>query len=651
MIRAFQWDLARQVERLDWLLAQLPRYAAWGYEELHLHLEDAVDYPSLPGVARTDAYSWSQFEHLVAAASQHGIRVVPIANLLGHTQYIIKTGAWRDLNELRAADGSPRPHGQISPSHPRTLDVAAKLIRDLQPHCTAGKIHVGLDESFHLGRHPAARAEIDRIGLATYFANYVGQLHQLAADHGLRTGIWADMLILLPEAIPQLPRGLMAYDWYYHGFRRHPRFELYNFAEYDLTPALRRQGVEYWGCPMNGAFRHEPLPVFGERLANARAWWHRCNETGAAGFLVTGWEPVRLALEMTMVVDAAIASLWMNPELDDSTAMLAKGFERTGVAAPAHDAARLALAGDTHAFAGYHRWEIDQRWSIAHPAENLAGLRAEARFFARAHRRVLPPAFAASVTWRLYLARRDVFVREAARGVMRARRLHSRGRTAPMFDLITTLQTAADAHAGEQREGRAAAIRMGRRTRRADIIHQNVVALRADQQRLRAWRRWLASVQKDPMRIWAASEVWGAWQVLVWVHNPRPCVQQVVLQQRTTNGAWRDLAQRHTIEFRSAAARPRSPGQRPWSVPIDDPTQPVRFVVRGAGLVELSRVQISNGVDTHQAVNLPARTRVCLGQPAPKSGWPDLAAHDDAPSWQPEWPPLPGREGKHRGTP
>ena len=42
MIRAFQWDLARQVERLDVLLALLPRYAAWGYHELYLHLEDAV---------------------------------------------------------------------------------------------------------------------------------------------------------------------------------------------------------------------------------------------------------------------------------------------------------------------------------------------------------------------------------------------------------------------------------------------------------------------------------------------------------------------------------------------------------------------------------------------------------------------------------
>ena len=49
MIRSFQWDLARQTERHDWLLAQLPRYADWGYHELHLHLEDAVEFPSLPG--------------------------------------------------------------------------------------------------------------------------------------------------------------------------------------------------------------------------------------------------------------------------------------------------------------------------------------------------------------------------------------------------------------------------------------------------------------------------------------------------------------------------------------------------------------------------------------------------------------------------
>jgi len=107
MIAAFQWDLARQVERLDWLLAQLPRYAGWGYRELYLHLEDAVEYPSLPGVARRDAYSRRQLERLVAEAAHVGIGVVPIVNLLGHTQYLIKVPGLRDLNELRAPRLSP----------------------------------------------------------------------------------------------------------------------------------------------------------------------------------------------------------------------------------------------------------------------------------------------------------------------------------------------------------------------------------------------------------------------------------------------------------------------------------------------------------------------------------------------------------------
>jgi hypothetical protein len=287
--RAFQWDLARQVERLDILLKLLPRYAEWGYEELYLHLEDAVEYPSLPAVARPDAYSYRQFARLVAAATAVGIRVVPIVNLLGHTQYLIKVPELRDLNELRDADGQPLERGQICPLHPRTLEIAEKLLRDMAPFCTAGKVHVGLDESFHLGKCPRCRAEVARAGLAGHFAAHVNRLHQLTRSLGLRMGLWADMLALLPAAIPRLPRDVIAYDWYYYPFARHPRVEIHNFAEIDLATPLRAQGIEYWGCPMAGAFRYEPLPVFGERMANIESWWRRCRRVGAGGFLITSW--------------------------------------------------------------------------------------------------------------------------------------------------------------------------------------------------------------------------------------------------------------------------------------------------------------------------------------------------------------------------
>ena len=137
----------------------------------------------------------------------------------------------------------------------------------MAPFCTAGKVHVGLDESFHLGQCPRCRAEVARVGLAGHFAGHVNRLHQLTQSLGLRLGLWADMLALLPAAIPRLPRDVIAYDWYYYPFARQPRVELHNFAEVDLAAPLQARGIEYWGCPMNGAFRYEPLPVFGERLA------------------------------------------------------------------------------------------------------------------------------------------------------------------------------------------------------------------------------------------------------------------------------------------------------------------------------------------------------------------------------------------------
>lgn len=625
MIRAFQWDLARQVERLDWLLAQLPRYGDWGYNELYLHLEDAVEYPSLPGLARADAYSYRDLERLVAAAGRAGIRVVPIVNLLGHTQYLIKDPRFRDLNELRAADGSALERGQICPLHPRTLEVAASLIGDMAPFCTAGKVHVGLDESFLLGRHPLSRAEITRIGLAGHFAAHAGRLHTLAAGHGLRMGLWADMLALLPAAIPLLPRGTIAYDWYYYPFGRKPRMELYNFSEYDLAPALQAQGIEYWGCPMNGAFRFEPLPIFADRLGNIRSWWSRCQRTGAAGFLVSSWEPYRLAIELTTVVDAAAACLWTDPALDNHTDMLAKGFERVFGKSGSREAARAALRCDERAFAGYARWEINDRWDGCAQPESTAPFAAEARFFARLSKRWLPEPFAASVAFRRYLADRDVFVRSAVRGVYAIRRALLRGaEPGTIQGAVEKLQESASDFFASIASGREAAIRMWRRSRNPQQRGQNEVILDRDEQRLRDWLRWLGKARTEPTAAQGGTPVCGKWQLECHIHNETPALQKVVVEQQTADGLWRELTSRFTIEFRAHAARSRTRIRRTLSVPIEDPHATLRIAVRGLGRIAISHCQLVNGVQTLLPHQRPLNRRTSIGGPAPHHGFPEI---------------------------
>jgi hypothetical protein len=628
MIRAFQWDLARQVERLDRLLALLPRYADWGYQELYLHLEDAVEYPSLPGIARADAYTYREFELLVSAAGRAGIKVVPIVNLLGHTQYLIKVPALRDLNELRAPDGTPLERGQICPLHPRTLEVAGKLLRDMAPFCTAGKVHVGLDESFHLGRHPLSRADIAHRGLAAHFAGYAGRLYALADGLGLRMGLWADMLYYIPEAIPLLPRDVIAYDWYYYPFKRTPRVELFNFAERDLAAPLRRRGIEYWGCPMNGAFRHEPLPVFGERLANIRSWWDRCRRTGAGGMLVTSWEPQRLAFELTTLVDAAAAGLWLDAGRNDAATMLARGFARAFGSKNPRTLAQLALAADAHAFAGYARWELNERWEAGATREAPAPYERDFGFFDRLARRAdrLPPPLAVSAAFCRYLAARDVFVRRAARGVFGLRRLQTKrpGARKEFNQLLQTLQAEANGFSAALWAGNLAAQAMWLRTRKPSPTNQNQAVLRQDAIRLNAWRRWLACAARNPGRVAAPAPVCGAWQLQFVVHNFAPALQKVVVEQKGPDGGWSVLQGRFTIEFRAAAARPRANLQREFSVPVGSSAAALRITVRGIGQVKISRVELTDGVTRLRPSGWPATRKKILGRPAPRRGFPEL---------------------------
>ena len=595
--RSFQWDLARQVERLDWLLAQLPRYADWGYQELHIHLEDAVEFPSLPGVARRDAYSYQQFTRLVDTATRVGIKVVPIVNLLGHTQYLIKMPELRELNELRSADGTPFTSGQVCPLHPRLLGVAEKLLRDMAPFCTAGKVHVGLDESFDLGKHPLSRKEIDRIGLAAHFSGHVNRLHALTRKLGLRMGMWADMLYYIPEAIKQLPKDVIAYEWYYYGFPRRPRVELFNFAESDVGSRLRAHGLTVWGCPMNGSARYEPMPHFTDRMENILSWWRHGAELGIEGMLVSSWEPFRLAMEMTTVVDAAAATLWLNPGVTDPQEMLTRGFARVFGRSTAKAAARVALASDRYPFGGYPRWEINDSWKTVSRREPLAPFVAEEKACRQAAAvRPLPAPLRVSLELRHYLAQRDVFVRRAAQG----------------------LATAAEGKkfAAALAAGRRAARTMWRFTRDRRKQGANGLILAGDAARLRAWQ------QGKPV-------LGGRWQLCYKVHDFAPALHLVAVEQQLPDGSWKIIQTCYTIEFQTRAAQPRGPMVREHAAPVewsgDRAALPkVRIVVRGIGQVKVGDVALTDGKVFLAARTLGPRRWRRLGQPAPQAGLPPL---------------------------
>jgi hypothetical protein len=376
----------------------------------------------------------------------------------------------------------------------------------------------------------------------------------------------------------------------------------------------------------------------------------------ADGFLVTSWEAYRLALETTTVVDAAAASLWLTPGADDATTLLAHGLERVFKPKQPRVLARALLAGDEYAFAGYARWQINDRWDLFAGHESLKPYQAEARFFARtlaqARREHWPAAITASLAFRHYLAQRDVFVRETARAVFKLRRQTRSqaimGGTRPSavapFDRLSAMADKPDGFSplviGKARPevalhlrqmqataaefvpvlkaGRSAARAMWARTRDRLVKGQNETILEADARRLAAWRDWLRKALRSPALVLEATPVCGRWQLQFMVHNFAPAGQKVSVEQLDADGTWRVLASRPTIEFRALAARPASKLKREFTVPVDSASAKLRILVGGVGQVAISHVTLTNGIET-QAMR-PLGQKHVIGRRAPQRG-------------------------------
>jgi hypothetical protein len=302
------------------------------------------------------------------------------------------------------------------------------------------------------------------------------------------------------------------------------------------------------------------------------------------------------------------------------------------------------LAADECAFAGYARWQINDRWDVFAGNEGLKNYEHERKFFTRLNRVKLPAPLAASVAFRLYLAERDVFVRQAARDVFKLRRMHKARPEAGLH--LKAMEANARQFAIVLKAGRKAAQAMWRQSRDPQVGGPNETVMDLDERRLTDWRAWLKRAVRQPKLTWGATPVCGAWQLQFMVHNFAPAVQKVIVEQQDESGAWRELAARFTIEFRAAAARPHSKLKREFTVPVEIETwsaggpareksrgevaappvfPPLRIAVRGVGQVSISHVTLANGMEVRRAKNYPRKK--IIGRRAPHRGFP-------SPDWQ-----------------
>lgn len=208
---------------------------------LILRVDYNYQYKSHPELRDSVALSEQDVKKLVRACGEHGIRIVPQINLLGHQSW-----AGRTLNLLKVYpefDETPSvkmpedyewPNEDglycksYCPQHPGVHKVVFAMMDELLDAFEATDFHAGLDEVFYIGEDECPRCSgHDK---ARLLADEVWRIRNHLAEKDRKLWMWGDRLLdgkvtglgmweasmnNTHRAIDMIPKDVFICDWHY----------------------------------------------------------------------------------------------------------------------------------------------------------------------------------------------------------------------------------------------------------------------------------------------------------------------------------------------------------------------------------------------------------------------------------------------------
>ena len=176
-----------------------------------------------------------QARELTRVCREHGIRLIPLMNCLGHQSWGPRPGALlKAYPQFDETPSIPLDDKKIycrewCPSHPDVNKVVFDLLDELIDAFDADAMHVGMDEVFLIGDKDCPRCKGKDVG--ELFAKVVNELHgHLVGSRGVEMLMWSDRLLDSSatgygkweasatgshRAIDRVPKDIILCDWHY----------------------------------------------------------------------------------------------------------------------------------------------------------------------------------------------------------------------------------------------------------------------------------------------------------------------------------------------------------------------------------------------------------------------------------------------------
>jgi len=208
---------------------------------LILRVDYNYQYRSHPELCDSAALSEQDVKKIVMVCQQHGIRIIPQINLLGHQSWAGSTGnllkAYPEFDETPSVKMPedyewPNEDGlyckSYCPLHPGVHEVVFDVVDELLDVFEASDFHAGMDEVFYIGEEECPRCSgHDKSEL---FAGEVWRIRNHLAEKGRNLWIWGDRLLdgkttglgmweasmnNTYRAIDMIPKDVFICDWHY----------------------------------------------------------------------------------------------------------------------------------------------------------------------------------------------------------------------------------------------------------------------------------------------------------------------------------------------------------------------------------------------------------------------------------------------------
>lgn len=264
------------VASISYIKELMEQLAMMGHTMLMLYMEDVYEVEDEPyfGYMR-GRYSKEELKQLDDYAFQFGIELIPCVQTLAHFDQFLSMDTVRD--KYIDIDNI------LDVSSPNVQDLLRRIIRTLSSCFRSRRIHIGMDEAYHLGRGRYA----DQNGLRSkhdIMAEHMEFILSVCKEYELRPIIWDDMFVHYQTRFDTgqraIPDGIDLMYWdYYNNTEEH--YEKNLQMRTSLSSHLMFAG---------GAWKWTGYaPHHSKTIASANAALSVCKRKGIRQVMVTSW--------------------------------------------------------------------------------------------------------------------------------------------------------------------------------------------------------------------------------------------------------------------------------------------------------------------------------------------------------------------------